>query len=179
MNWATLANTPFRRYKHFTHEGGISTPFIAHWPAGIPASRRATFEKQPAHLVDIMATAADLADAHYPREREGQAIEPMQGISLRPAFEGKALARTEPICWEHEGNKAVRDGNWKLVMRHRQPWQLFDMQADRTEQHDLAAEQPELAAKLESAWSAWAKRTYVDEWPGPDHTDWGQDVPRP
>src|SRR5262245_43760610 len=83
MNWATLANTPFRRYKHFTHEGGISTPLIAHWPAGISADRRGTFEAQPAHLIDIMATAVDLAGATYPRQHEGHDIEPMQGVSLR------------------------------------------------------------------------------------------------
>jgi len=178
MNWATMANTPFRRYKHFTHEGGISSPLIAHWPAGIPQARRNAFEKQPAHLIDIMATAVDLAGASYPRERDGHAIEPMQGVSLKAAFEGKALTRTQPLFWEHEGNKAVRDGKWKLVMRHRQPWQLFDMEADRTEQHDMVEQQPALAAKLEAEWKAWAQRTYVDDWPGPDHTDWGQDVPR-
>jgi len=178
MNWATLANTPFSRYKHFTHEGGISTPLIAHWPAGIPAGRRNSLETQPAHLVDVMATVVDLAGARYPHERDGLAIEPMQGVSLRPAFEGKPLARPQPIFWEHEGNKAVRDGRWKLVMRHRQPWQLFDMEADRTEQHDVIGRHPELAAGLETAWRAWAGRTFVDDWPGPDHTDWGQDVER-
>jgi arylsulfatase len=176
MNWATLTNTPFYRYKHFTHEGGIATPLIAHWPAGIPAHRRGAFEKQPAHVVDIMATAVDLAGAKYPREFQGHAILPMEGVSLRPAFGGKPLARTQPIFWEHEGNKAVRDGKWKLVLRHRQPWQLFDMEADRTEQRDLIQEHPAIAAKLEAAWNAWAERSFVDEWPGPDHTDWGQDI---
>jgi arylsulfatase A-like enzyme len=178
MNWATLANTPFGRYKHFTHEGGISTPLIAHWPAGIPATRRNALEKQPVHLIDIMATAVDLAGAHYPHQRDGQAIEPMQGVSLRPTFDGQRLARTQPLFWEHEGNKAVRDGKWKLVLRHRQPWQLFDMEADRTEQHDLIGQHPEVAARLEAAWDDWARRSYVDEWPGPDHTDWGQDIER-
>ncbi|MFO0958283.1 MAG: arylsulfatase [Isosphaeraceae bacterium] len=176
MNWATLANTPFRRYKHFTHEGGISTPLIAHWPAGIPEGRRGRIEKQPGHLIDIMATAVDLAGAKYPEEFRGQKIEPMQGVSLRPALEGQSLGRKEPICWEHEGNKAIRDGRWKLVRRHKEPWQLFDMEADRTEQHDRIGEQPDLAKRLEAAWDAWAKRTYVDEWPGPDHTDWGADI---
>ncbi len=178
MNWATLTTTPFRRYKHFTHEGGICTPLIAHWPAGIPELRRNTFENQPGHLIDVMATAVDLAGAKYPTEVEGQAIEPMQGVSLRAGFDGKPLGRSLPICWEHEGNKAVRDGKWKLVMRHRQPWELFDMEADRTEQHNLIAQHPERAKNLETAWNEWAQRTYVDEWPGPDHTDWGQDVPR-
>jgi arylsulfatase len=176
MDWATLANTPFRRYKHFTHEGGISTPLIAHWPAGIPAGRNGALEPQPTHLVDVMATAVDLAGASYPREVNGQAIEPLQGVSLRPAFEGKALGRKEPLFWEHEGNKAVRDGRWKLVLRHKQPWQLFDMEADRTELHDLAGQQPERVAKLEAYWNDWARRTFVDAWPGPDHTDWGEDI---
>lgn len=176
MNWATMANTPFRRYKHFTHEGGISTPLIAHWPAGIPQGRQGTFEKQPGHLVDIMATAVDLSQATYPREFKEHAIEPMQGVSLQPALAGKSLNRKEPIFWEHEGNKAVRDGKWKLVLRHREPWQLFDMEADRTEQRDLITEHPEIAQKLAAAWDRWAERTHVDPWPGPDHTDWGADI---
>jgi arylsulfatase len=176
MDWATMANTPFRRYKHFTNEGGISTPLIAQWPAGIPSGRRGTLEKQPVHLIDVMATAVDLAGVPYPREFGGQAVEPMQGVSLRLAFEGKPLARKEPIFWEHEGNKAVRDGKWKLVLRHRETWQLFDMEADRTELHDLIKQEPKLAAKLEAAWNDWALRTFVDEWPGPDHTDWGEDI---
>ena len=178
MSWATLNNTPFSRYKHFTHEGGVSTPLIAHWPAGIPASRNGALEKQPGHLVDIMATCVDLAGAKYPDEFKDSKIEPMQGVSLRPGFAGKPLARTQPIFWEHEGNKAVRDGKWKLVMRHKLAWQLFDMDADRTEQHDVSKEHPEIASRLESAWTGWALRTYVDDWNGPDHTDWGQDIKR-
>jgi arylsulfatase len=174
MSWATLNNTPFTRYKHFTHEGGISTPLIAHWPNGI--ARHGALEKQPGHLIDIMATCVDLAGAKYPREFKGNAIEPMEGVSLRPAFEGQPLARTQPIFWEHEGNKAVRDGQWKLVMRHKLAWQLFDMAADRTEQHDVSAQHPEIVSRLEASWNAWAQRTYVDEWNGPDHTDWGQDI---
>ncbi len=176
MNWATLCNTPFSRYKHFTHEGGISTPLIAHWPAGIAASRKGSLEKQPGHLVDIMATCVDLAGAKYPAEFKGNKIEPLQGVSLRPGFDGKPLARTEPIFWEHEGNKAVRDGKWKLVQRHKTAWQLFDMEADRTEQHDLSKQHPEIASRLEATWTGWAQRAYVDEWNGPDHTDWGADI---
>ena len=178
MSWATLNNTPFSRYKHFTHEGGVSTPLIAHWPAGIAAARNGALEKQPGHLVDIMATCVDLAGAKYPAEFKGNKIEPLQGVSLRPGFDGKPLGRTEPIFWEHEGNKAVREGQWKLVMRHKLAWQLFDMEADRTEQHDVSKEHPEIASRLESAWTGWALRTYVDDWNGPDHTDWGQDIKR-
>jgi arylsulfatase len=100
----------------------------------------------------------------------------MQGVSLKPAFEGKTLVRPQPIFWEHEGNKAVRDGKWKLVLRHKLAWELYDMEADRTEQNNLIAKHSDTAARLETAWNDWAKRTYVDEWPGPDHTDWGADI---
>lgn len=176
MNWATLANTPFRRYKHFTHEGGISSPLIAHWPRGIPAARRGSLEKQPGHVIDIMATAVDLAGAKYPTEFQGNAILPMEGVSLRPAFEGKPLDRKQPIFWEHEGNKAVRDGKWKLVQKWRGPWELYDMEADRTELHDTIADHSEVAAKLQAAWKAWEQRAFADPWPGPDHTNWGADI---
>lgn len=179
MNWATLNNTPFARYKHFTHEGGISTPLIAHWPKGIAAARHGKFETEPGHLIDVMATCVDLAGASYPKERGGSAILPMEGVSLKPAFgadESASLGRKTPIFWEHEGNKAVRDGKWKLVQRHKLAWQLFDMDADRTEQHDLIKEQPEIAKKMEAQWTAWAERSFVDPWPGPDHTEWGADI---
>ncbi|MBM3741010.1 MAG: arylsulfatase [Acidobacteria bacterium] len=174
MSWATLNNTPFCRYKHFTHEGGISTPLIAHWPQGI--SRRGALEKQPGHLVDVLATCLELAGAKYPRQYNGHAIEPLQGVSLVPAFDGKPLARSQPVFWEHEGNRAVRDGRWKLVMRHKLPWQLFDMEADRTEQHDVIEQQPQIAKDLQAAWNAWAQRTYVDDWSEPERTDWGHDI---
>jgi arylsulfatase len=177
MNWATLANTPFRRYKHFTHEGGIASPFIAHWPHGISADRNGTLEKQPAHVIDLMATAVDLTGAKYPTTFKGNAILPMEGTSLRPAFEGKQLGRERPIFWEHEGNKAVRDGEWKLVQKWRGPWELYDMEADRTELHDVIAEHPDVSSKLQAAWKEWEKRAYADPWPGPDHRNWGDDIP--
>jgi arylsulfatase A-like enzyme len=176
MNWATATNTPFRRYKHFTHEGGISTPLIAHWPKGIAASLNGKFEKSPGHLVDVMATAVDVAGLNYPAERNGQKIEPLQGVSLRPTFEGKPLARPTPIFWEHEGNKAARDGKWKLVQRHKQPWELYEMEADRTERNNLIAKHPDVAAKLRTAWTEWAARSYVDDWPGAEFNDWGGEV---
>jgi arylsulfatase len=176
MNWATLANSPFRRYKHFTHEGGISTPLIAHWPKGIPAARRGALEKQPGHLIDIMATAVDLAGAKYPAQFQGNAILPMEGVSLRSAFEGKPLGRRQPIFWEHEGNKAVRDGKWKLVQKWQGPWDLYDIDADRTELRNLAAEHLDVTARLEAAWKSWQRRAFVDEWTGPDHTNWGEDI---
>lgn len=177
QNWATLNNTPFVRYKHFTHEGGISSAFIAHWPNGIAAERRGKLDHQPAHLIDIMATAVDLSGAAYPTEFEGNKILPMEGVSLRPAFDGNPLARKQPLFWEHEGNKAVREGRWKLVQKWRGPWELYDIDVDRVEQHNLIAEQPERAAQMEAAWNAWAERTFVDPWPGPDHDNSGGNIP--
>jgi arylsulfatase A-like enzyme len=175
QSWATLNNTPLRRYKHFTHEGGISTPLIAHWPAGIPSERRGALERQPGHLIDVMATVVDVTGAEYPDEFNAHAIQPMEGVSLAPAFAGQPLARENPIYWEHEGNRAIRRGNWKLVMKLGGPWELYDIEGDRTEQNDLAGEQPELAAELSAEWDAWAQRADVGPWPGAVRVDSGEE----
>jgi arylsulfatase len=169
--WANVSNTPFREYKHWVHAGGISTPLIAHWPAGIPAARRNSLEPQPGHLIDLMATCVDLAGAEYPRQVQGRAITPREGVSLRPAFDGRPLGRPGPIFFEHEGNRAVRDGRWKLVAKGpRGPWELYDMTADRTEMNDLAVAQPERVKQLAAAWEAWAKRARAIPWIwGPPH----------
>ena len=160
--WAMLENTPFRRYKHFNHEGGISTPLIAHWPIGIPAARNGQWNPAPGHIIDLMATCGDLAGAKYPAIRDGLTVIPMEGVSLRPAFLGEPLTRANPLFWEHEGNAAVRAGDWKLVRLHaRGPWELYNLKTDRTEQHDLAAAQPERVAELRARWEAWANRAYV------------------
>jgi arylsulfatase len=178
QSWATLANTPFWRYKHFTHEGGISTPFIAHWGAGIPSGRRGKLEHQPGHLIDVMATVVEATGATYPTEFNGNAIQPMEGVSLLPAFAGQALERREPIFFEHEGNRAVRAGKWKLVLKHLGPWELYDMEADRTERRNLIDNEPEIARELIAKWNAWAKRADVGPWPGPARADWGDVPPR-
>jgi arylsulfatase len=159
--WATLNNTPFVRYKHFTDEGGISTPLIAHWPKGISTARNGKLESQPGHVIDVMATCLDVAGANYPKEFGGKPITPLEGASLRPAFEGKDIARKRPLFWEHEGNRAVREGQWKLVALEGKPWRLFDLNADRTEQHDLAEAQPDRVKALASAWDAYAARANV------------------
>ncbi len=163
--WANVSNTPYRLYKHYVHEGGISTPLIAHWPAGIPESRRNQLESQPAHLIDLMATAVDLSGADYPEQVNGETIHPLEGVSLAPAFAGESLGRENPIYWEHEGNRALRKGDWKLVARGaRGDWELYDMAKDRTEMHDLAAAKPTLVAELAADWEAWAKRALVKPW---------------
>lgn len=159
--WANVSNTPFRLYKHWVHEGGIATPFIVHWPAGIAA--RGELRTQCAQLPDVMATFLELANADYPPERNGQTVKPLEGFSLSPTFENKPHGR-EVLCWEHEGNQAVRRGQWKLVKKHPGDWELFDMEADRTEMHDLATGQPELVKELAAKWQAWADRVGVIDW---------------
>jgi arylsulfatase len=159
LNWANVSNTPFREYKHFVHEGGISTPLIAHWPAGI--ERNGELERQPGHLIDIMATCLDLSGADYPKTKDGQSIHPPEGVSLAPAFTGKNLARKQPLFWEHEGNRAIRDGRWKLVAKENKPWELYDLQTDRTETNNLIKKHSDRAAEMETTWTTWAKRANV------------------
>jgi len=159
--WANVSNTPFRLYKHWVHEGGISTPFIVHWPAGIEA--RNEFRDQPAQLPDVMATFLDVADTPYPSSHHGHAIKPLEGFSMAPTFADAPPTR-DGLYWEHEGNKAVRRGQWKLVCRHPGDWELYDMLADRSEMQDLAASKPELVAELGALHDAWAARCGVVPW---------------
>jgi arylsulfatase len=159
LNWANVSNTPFREYKHFVHEGGISTPLIAHWPQGI--QRHGELETQPGHLIDLMATCIDLAKADYPSRVGDESIQPLEGVSLAPAFGGQPLSRPNPIFWEHESNRAIRAGQWKLVAKENQPWELYDMVADRTEMHNLVNQRVELARDLAAQWDAWAARANV------------------
>ncbi len=158
--WATVSNTPFREYKHWVHEGGISTPLIAHWPSKI--TRKGELEATPSHLIDLMATAVDLAEASYPTTfHDGQTIHPMEGKSLLPAFLGQSIER-EAIYWEHEGNRAVRMGDWKLVAKGAKgKWELYNIAKDRSEQRDLSDEMPEQTAKLAAMWRAYAERAHV------------------
>lgn len=155
--WANVSNTPFREYKHWVHEGGISTPLIAHWPASIAA--RGGLRKQPGHLIDIAATVYDLAGASYPEQAT-----PPEGKSLVPAFADKPIDRGA-IFWEHEGNRAVRSGDWKLVAKHGEPWELYDLAKDRIEGTDLAAKHPAKAKELSAKYDAWARRAQVEPWP--------------
>ena len=160
-SWAQVSNTPFREYKHWTHEGGISTPLVAHWPAGVAASRRGRLESQPGQLVDIMATCLDVAGASYPGEYRGEKIKPLEGASLRPVFAGQTLVRAKPLVWEHEGNRAIRDGQWKLVAKESKPWELYDLTADRSELRDLASIETDRVKAMAATWDAWAARADV------------------
>lgn len=163
QGWAHASNTPFSMYKHYTREGGISSPFIAHWPAGIKAA--GALIKQPGHLIDIMPTFLEAAGAAYPKAYQGTLIQPMEGKSLVKAFANADIGRIAPIFWEHEGNKAVRNGKWKILSNGGAPWRLFDMEADRTELADLAGSQATRVASMDSAWKGWADRSYVAHTP--------------
>ncbi|MDF9826136.1 arylsulfatase A-like enzyme [Ereboglobus sp. PH5-10] len=166
-DWANVSNTPFREYKHWVHEGGISTPLIVHWPAGIPAALNGTFVRPPAHIIDLAATCVDLAGAKYPAKRGDTALTPLAGVSLRPLFTGaQTLQRPAPIFWEHEGNRAVRDGDWKLVAKGSDgPWELYNIAADRAELNNLAAQHKDIANRLAAAWENWAIEAKAKPWP--------------
>lgn len=163
--WANASNTPFRMYKHWVHEGGIATPLIVHWPDGISAKNE--FRNDPGHLIDIMATCIDVANAPYPETYNDNNIIPIEGISLKPSFENKSLEE-RAIFWEHEGNKAVRFGNYKLVAKwntdDEYPWELYDMKTDRSETKDLSEVMPDKVQELEGLWMTWAKKAGVRNW---------------
>jgi arylsulfatase len=160
--WANVSNTPFREYKHWVHEGGISTPLIAHWPKGI--TPRGELRAQPGHLIDIAATCVELSGAEYPKTIDGKEILPLEGKSLLLAFANEPIER-EAIYWEHEGNRAIRMGDWKLVGKHEGPWELYDISRDRIESHDLAREMPDRVRAMAAKYDAWAKRANVAPWP--------------
>lgn len=162
LPWANASNTPFRLYKHWVHEGGISSPFIAYWPAVI--KQKNAISRQPAHLVDLMATCLDVAGVAYPKTYKGKDVTPLEGKSLLPIFEGKQRKGHDAIYWEHEGNRAVREGKWKLVSRFPDQWELYDLEADRTEMKDLASAQPARVKRMAAMYEVWAARVGVVPW---------------
>ena len=161
LPWANASNTPFRRFKRWTHEGGISTPFIMSWPKRIQESG---IVHSPVHLIDIMPTCLDAADARHPTERAGQQTIPLEGESMLPAIERREWARERPIVWEHEGSRAVRQGQWKLVSAIGGGWELYDMERDRTELDDLYVRNRSKAQELEKLYDEWAERCGVLPW---------------
>lgn len=157
-SWANVSNAPFREFKHWVHEGGISTPLIVHWPAGIEA--RGELRHQPACLLDVMATCVDVTGAQYPAAHGGREILPMQGVSLLPNFAGETLER-DTFSWEHEANCAIRVGDWKLVRKSGKPWELYDLARDRAELHDRASKHPGRVEEMASRWETWAVEAQV------------------
>jgi len=164
LPWANASNTPFRLHKHWVHEGGIATPLIVHLP-GVAAA--GTVSHAVSHVVDILPTCLDAAGVAYPAEHDGRAVTPAAGRSLLPFVRGEADRDRRIVYWEHEGNRAVRDGRWKLVNRYNGspgPWELYDMVADRTELNDLAAAKDEQVRELAALYDQWAARCGVVPW---------------
>jgi len=159
--WANLSNTPFRFYKRWTHEGGIATPLIVHWPGGALAN--GSVVRRPFQLTDVLPTILEAAGVPYPTRYQGREIQPCEGRSILPALRGKA-SPDGTLYWEHTGNAAIRRGRWKMVREHPKPWELYDMSCDRCELNDLAAAHPDVVQELGVAWQDWAERVGVIPW---------------
>ena len=155
--WSSSSNTPFRRHKTWVHEGGISTPLIAHWPAGIKA--RGELRHTPGHLVDIMPTVLELTGTKQPATIKGFAVPPAPGRSLVAAFARDVTVPHDFFWWEHEGNRAIRAGDWKLVTLAKGEWELYNLATDRGEIQNLAAKNPAKAKELEAMWTAQMEDT--------------------
>lgn len=166
MAWAITSNVPFRYYKKFIHEGGISTPLIVHWPKGI--KNPGTLNEKPGHLVDIMSTCIDLTQASFPAERNGVPVKSLRGISLLPDLKGGASKPHAAIFWEHEGHGGLRMGNWKLVSvnpKDTMAWELYDLEKDRSETNDLSSQFPDICDQMISEWIRLAFETNALPWP--------------
>jgi arylsulfatase len=150
-SWAHAGNTPFRLYKQNQHEGGIASPLVAHWPAGLKTSAGA-ITNQPAHLIDLMATFVDLGNAAYPKQIDDRQIDPLQGKSLLPIFHGETRSGHETLYFHFGTDRALRQGPWKLVSAKLGRWELYNLDQDRTELNDLAAEQPQRVAAMAAEW---------------------------
>jgi len=162
-SWASVGNTPLRKWKQDSFEGGVCTPLVAHWPAGIKP--QSGYNREPAHLIDIMPTVLDIAGAEYPGASKQAGIPPMDGVSLVPAFKGGAITRSKSLFFQFNKGSAIRDGQWKLV-RNSPTWELYDLAVDRTETHNLAAEKPNLVEQMDAAWLAWWKDCTGSDWTG-------------
>ena len=163
--WANLSNTPFRLYKHYTCQGGVQTPFLAHWPAGIPADQRGSFEHWTGTLYDIMPTALELAETTYPSHHQGEELHPLDGCSMVPVLQGEGGRDRPDIFIEHCGNQMIRSGSHKLVRQHSDPaWALYDMDQDRSEMHDLSEQMPERFVELARSYRHWEAQAHVIPW---------------
>ena len=163
-SWANVSNTPFRMFKTWEHEGGIAAPFIVHWPRGIKAKNQ--FRDQMCHVIDLMPTILELSGAEYPEEYKNNKIIPYEGISLVNSF-NDITSKARTLYWEHNANRGIHDGDWKLVsLAKQQPpyildWELYNLKSDRSETNNLAQKYPEKVKELSDKWYAWAKRCNV------------------
>ena len=161
--WYNVSNTPYRMHKSQEHEGGIITPLIVHWPAGIKS--KGTKISEIAHITDLMPTCLELAGAKYPAKYKGKALDPLDGKSILPLLNGKLQDKNRLYFWEHMGNKAVRKGNWKLVALYHGDWELYNLENDPFETNNLINNQPEKAKALLGEYEKWAKKHGVQPWP--------------
>lgn len=161
QGWAELNNTPFWLYKHHTSEGGIATPFIMAWPQGIDNNLKGKIIPSRGHVIDVMPTCIDIAKGKYPTRYKGNKILPMEGISLFPLLSGKSIERIKPLYWEHEGNRAMINSKWKIVSNVREPWQLYNLETDRTETKDLAKDNPWILSGMISNYEDWTEKVGV------------------
>ena len=155
VEWANVGNTPFRKYKQWQHEGGISTPLIIRWPNEIQAG---SILRTTGHMLDIMPTLLDITEIKYPDNFRGRDILPMEGESLFPVFIGNSLGRKKPIIYEFAGNRFIKDKDWKLVAQVGEGWELYNLRLDRTELNNLIDKYPERAKKMKKNYEDWAKR---------------------
>lgn len=163
LPWANASNTPFRLFKRWIHEGGISTPFIVHWPDAISEPR--VVDQTPMHITDIAATTYDATGASYPTEFRGEAITPLEGESILPSIRGRPWQRQKPVAVEHEGNRGIRIGDWKLVAEWNEPWELYNIAEDRTEQTDRAGTETQRVRDMQDAYVEWSERAGALDWP--------------
>ncbi len=154
--WANVSDTPLRKWKATSHEGGINTPMIAHWPKGI--TKPNAICREPCHLIDLLPTIAQLAKAEHPGESKEDKIPPVEGVNMASTFRGEAFERKAPLFFEWGSGKAVRDGRWKLVRARNSAWELYDLKINRTETKDLAKKHPDRVLKMAAEWSAWYER---------------------
>lgn len=160
--WASAANTPFRYWKKESFEGGCHTPLIVHWPRGLKTKPGST-DRQPGHVIDLMPTCLDLAGAEYPSEFLGRTITPLEGKSLLPILRGRQRRGHGSLFFEHEGGRAVRRGDWKLVALKNEPWELYNLKTDQTETRNLAEKHPDRVKQMAAKWQKWAKRVGVPQ----------------
>jgi arylsulfatase A-like enzyme len=156
-NWARAVNSPFAKHKITSHEGGVCSPLIVHWPKKVTSP--GAFNDTPVHLVDFMSTVIDVSGGQYPNTFSDKPTKPIDGVSIAPAIYGKAIAaRTVPIGYDYGLGQGIRDGNWKLVKFGNKPWELYDMDKDRTETNNLAKQHPEKVNELNKKHQQWLQR---------------------
>jgi arylsulfatase len=165
--WANASNTPFRRYKHYVHEGGISTPLIIHWPNGI--TKRSQMIHSPSYLIDIMPTVLEVSGAEYPEVYKGNAIFPIEGQSVLPLLREGEWQEHKIMFWEHESNCSLRMGRYKVIQKYDTGnWELYDLEDDRSELNDLSESMPGLLRSMTETWYGIAREKHVipkpDSW---------------